>query len=97
MFNKETGKGRDMHRITKGYNMRWYNRRSIRLWGYDYSLNGIYFVTICTKDKENYFGQIVCRDAIYGVLLNQMKYTKITMSFLGKDDFMITLYVRNNH
>jgi len=29
-----------------------YHRRSIRLKGYDYSQNGAYFVTICTKDRE---------------------------------------------
>jgi hypothetical protein len=32
-----------------------HDRRSIRLKDYDYSQNGTYFVTICTKDKEPYF------------------------------------------
>ncbi len=31
------------------------DRRSIRLKDYDYSENGAYFVTICTKAKEPYF------------------------------------------
>ncbi|KKT40386.1 hypothetical protein A3K29_03230 [Candidatus Collierbacteria bacterium RIFOXYB2_FULL_46_14] len=35
------------------------NRRSVRLKGYDYSLNGTYFVTICTQDRECLFGEIV--------------------------------------
>ena len=30
-------------------------RRPNRLKGYDYSSNGAYFVTICTKDRENLF------------------------------------------
>ncbi|OGL39994.1 MAG: hypothetical protein A3C43_06245 [Candidatus Schekmanbacteria bacterium RIFCSPHIGHO2_02_FULL_38_11] len=30
-------------------------RKSIRLKGYDYSNSGIYFITICTKDRELYF------------------------------------------
>lgn len=34
------------------------NRRSIRLPGYDYSLAGAYFVTICTADKACLFGNI---------------------------------------
>ena len=30
-----------------------------RLQGYDYGANGCYFVTICTKNREHYFGEIV--------------------------------------
>jgi hypothetical protein len=33
-------------------------RRSIRLNGYNYCSSGIYFVTICTQGKENFFGRI---------------------------------------
>jgi len=32
--------------------------KQYRLPGYDYSENGYYFITICTKDRENYFGNI---------------------------------------
>ena len=35
-----------------------YTIRSARLPGYDYSQNGMYFTTICTKDKEEFFGEI---------------------------------------
>lgn len=34
------------------------NRESIRLKGFDYSRNGYYFVTICTQNMENLFGEI---------------------------------------
>lgn len=34
------------------------NRRSIRLKGYDYSQAGLYFVTICVKNRECLFGDI---------------------------------------
>ncbi|WP_303826170.1 transposase [Ruminococcus flavefaciens] len=30
-------------------------RKEHRLTGYDYSRNGAYFITICTKDKQHYF------------------------------------------
>ena len=40
------------------YNPDIHHRRSIRLKDYDYSQSGAYFVTICTKDKECYFGEI---------------------------------------
>ena len=33
--------------------------RSIRLCGYDYSCNGLYFVTVCCRDKACLFGEIV--------------------------------------
>ena len=35
-----------------------YNRRSIRLKGYDYSQAGLYFITICCKNQEHFFGCI---------------------------------------
>jgi putative transposase len=35
-----------------------HHRKSIRLQGYNYSLEGEYFVTICTKDKECIFGEV---------------------------------------
>jgi len=34
------------------------NRKSIRLKGYDYSQAGLYFITICTQNKECIFGEI---------------------------------------
>ena len=33
-------------------------RKTIRLKDYDYSVSGLYFITICTKDMENLFGII---------------------------------------
>ncbi|HLD27558.1 MAG TPA: transposase [Patescibacteria group bacterium] len=40
------------------YNSQIHHRRSIRLSGYDYSQPGYYFITICTKNRENLFGEI---------------------------------------
>lgn len=40
------------------YNPKKHHRRSIRLQGYDYSQAGLYFVTICCKDKICRFGQV---------------------------------------
>ncbi|HOX47124.1 MAG TPA: hypothetical protein PK668_26255 [Myxococcota bacterium] len=36
-----------------------HHRRSIRLRGYDYTQAGAYFVTVCAKDRENLFGEVV--------------------------------------
>lgn len=34
-------------------------RGTIRLKGYDYSQSGMYFITVCTENRENLFGNIV--------------------------------------
>ena len=39
-----------------------YRIASTRLQGYDYNQNGAYFVTICTKDRKCYFGEITKSD-----------------------------------
>jgi putative transposase len=36
-----------------------HRRRSLRLKGYDYTLAGAYFVTICTQDRACLFGDVV--------------------------------------
>ena len=41
------------------YNPDIHHRKSIRLKGYNYSQAGAYFVTICTRDRECVFGEIV--------------------------------------
>lgn len=35
-----------------------HNRRSIRLKNYDYSSEGLYFITLCSEDRKNIFGEI---------------------------------------
>ena len=41
------------------YHMGMHHRRSIRLKGYDYSQEGLYFITINVQDRECLFGEIV--------------------------------------
>jgi len=41
------------------YNPNIHHRHSIRLKGYDYSHAGLYFITICVKDRECFFGEII--------------------------------------
>jgi putative transposase len=36
-----------------------YRIESARAQWWDYGLNGAYFITICTKNREHYFGEIV--------------------------------------
>jgi len=50
-----------------------FNPRSNRLENYNYSENWWYFITICTKDREKYFGKIIDWKMIlneYGKIVN---------------------------
>ncbi len=56
------------------YNPNKHHRRSIRLKGYDYSQEGLYFITICVKDRECLFGKIENNEMILndaGKMLNK--------------------------
>ena len=44
--------------MPKNYNPKIHHRQSRRLKDYDYSSDGAYFVTICTENKTEYFGEI---------------------------------------
>jgi putative transposase len=46
------------------YNPAIHHRKSIRLKGYDYSQNGLYFLTICTYNRECWFGEIIDKEMI---------------------------------
>ena len=48
-------------------------RKNIRLKNYDYSQPGYYFITICTKDKKKYLGDISCGRG--GALLHPPYYS----------------------
>lgn len=37
-------------------------RKNMRLKNYDYSANGAYFITVCTKNRQNLFGKITVGD-----------------------------------
>ncbi len=40
------------------FNPNIHHRKSYRLKGYDYSAHGSYFLTICTQNREHFFGEI---------------------------------------
>ncbi len=40
------------------YDAEKHHRRSIRLQGYDYAQEGVYFVTVCTQDRACLFGAV---------------------------------------
>ncbi|QQL49661.1 transposase [Mucilaginibacter ginkgonis] len=74
-----------------------YRTTSFRRPNWDYGSNGLYFVTICTKDKTHYFGDIVETQHI--VSLQKTEIANIAFknwleipkhfSFVELDDFVI--------
>ena len=66
---------------------------SSRLQNWDYSDNGYYFITICTKERKHYFGEIINHEM---KLSNIGKITKQywleiprNFSFVELDEFMV--------
>ena len=43
-------------------------RKPIRLVNYNYSSNGLYFITFCTKDRIHYLSEIIYDDQFDGVM-----------------------------
>jgi len=50
----------------KQYNPEIYHRRSIRIKEYDYSQEGLYFITICTYNHKRLFGSIENGEMVLG-------------------------------
>ena len=70
-------------------------RKNIRLKEYDYSSKGMYFITICTKDKKDVFGKIFNNKMIFNDYGN--KLNDILMSF-ENEKYKIDYYqIMPNH
>lgn len=67
-------------------------RKSIRLKDYNYSQNGAYFVTICTHNKENLFGEIK-NGAMDLSVLGQIVANNIKILSGIYDDIKIDKYI----
>ncbi|ALU27231.1 MULTISPECIES: transposase [Myroides] len=68
------------------YKMNNYQQRgSIRLKGYDYASEGLYFITLCVQDRENIFGSI--QDGV--LTLNEI-------GEIARDEWLNTANVRDN-
>ena len=69
------------------YNPEIHHRRSIRLKGYDYSQEGLYFITICVQDRECLFGEIVVGASTQGCPISDSEihvYKQMIMNDAGK-------------
>ncbi|WP_230381521.1 transposase [Myroides albus] len=67
------------------YKMTYQQRESIRLKGYDYAPEGLYFITLCVQDRENIFGSI--KDGV--LTLNEI-------GEIARDEWLNIANVRDN-
>jgi len=70
-----------------------YNRRSIRLNGYDYSKSGYYFVTICVNNRYHLFGEIVKKKMLLNkfgkIAEREWQRTEILRTNFKIDEFIV--------
>ena len=70
-----------------------YRNPSTRLRHWNYANEGMYFITICTKNKENYFGEIVGTQCIVGAqCVARLRPTKIGR--IAIDEWLKTPIIR---
>ena len=63
------------------YNPNIHHRKSIRLKGYDYSQQGLYFITICCQNMKCLFGQIIANPQI---VVHNVPKAKMVLNDAGK-------------
>jgi len=76
------------------YKFNWrYNPKSNRLEDYDYSINWAYFITICCKDRQEYFWKVIDWKMILNEMGNIIKeyYIEIKKkySYIILDEFIV--------
>ncbi|MCJ7569855.1 MAG: hypothetical protein MUO58_20285 [Anaerolineales bacterium] len=70
-----------------------YRIESARLRPWDYSSPGWYFVTVCTKNKENFFGDVICGEMCLSetgrIVSEEWSKNEIIRSNIALDDWII--------
>src|SRR5665213_1286986 len=79
------------------YNPLIHHRRSIRLKGYDYAQAGAYFITICTKHREHFFGKVTDHEMVLNEL-GQVAYDEwLKTPELRPNVFLDVFVIMPNH
>ena len=64
------------------------SRKTPRLQGFDYSTNGMYFITICTQNRRNLLSRIVGTGVLDCPKIELTQYGEVVQKYLNKlNDF----------
>ncbi|NJP03703.1 transposase, partial [Candidatus Gracilibacteria bacterium] len=74
-----------------------YRIKSNRLQGYDYASDGAYFLTICTRDRENLFGNIEGGKMFLNELGNIVQKEWVKTGVIRKNIWVDEFVVMPNH
>ncbi|MBU1625772.1 hypothetical protein KKB18_00205 [bacterium] len=74
-----------------------HHRHSIRLENYDYSLNGAYFVTLCTYNRECILGDIIDGEMVLNNYGNIVSEEWINSSKIRKELILDEFIIMPNH
>jgi len=70
-----------------------HNRKRNRLMGYDYSQDGLYFVTFCTHERKNYFGgihnEIMCVNKLGRIVWERWNWLTEQYPYVVLHDFVV--------
>ena len=70
-----------------------YKIQSTRLSSWDYSNSGLYFITICTKDRIDYFGKIkhgiICLNQYGSIICQEIYKTSLIRKNVIIDEFIV--------
>ncbi len=70
-----------------------HHRRSIRLPGADYSVPGFYFVTMCAKNREHLFGEVIDGEMVLNefgrVVSEEWEKSSTLRPNIVMDEFMV--------
>ena len=72
-------------------------RKNPRLAGYDYSQNGAYFITICTKDMQCVLGSIVGTDDHIGPQVTLTNIGKVVNKYAVQIPGIVNFVIMPNH
>ncbi len=79
------------------FNPELYHRRSIRIKDYDYSQEGMYFITICCKDRNNILGVIEDNKVILNQCVNIIKDELIALNKKYKNTNILKYVIMPDH
>ena len=75
------------------FNPIYHHRRSIRLPGYDYSFPGVYFITICTQNRECLFGDVMDGNMVLNewgmVVVESWQWLAIQYNYVKLDKWIL--------